>query len=259
MLHCLQGPIRNKRIFRKGREKQHGRLWVTEMFQFSRWEKTLERFENAIWLLPASVERSKEKRRGDWVLFHGLLSLQQEATTFAAALSPWSKADTHPLSARSTDCHSSCQSSAIVPRSPRAAEERRKLRMEEDDDEGLRRGGGEKAKSLGKKTDEAEADYMHHRCQLDLGFNISISIRETEARQGIEKHNLRHAFHVGLLWSPSAFRQQKWRRRGEGEKAAKEGIRSSFDSFFPFFFFVYSSTPLHHGIHQVPSEPVIWQ
>lgn len=71
--------------------------------------------------------------------------------------------------------------------------------MEGDDDEGLRRGGGEKAKSLGKKTDEAEADYMHHGCKLDLGFNISISVRERGARQGIEKHNLRHAFHVGLL------------------------------------------------------------
>lgn len=31
----------------------------------------------------------------------------------AAALSPPSKADTHPLSAGSTDCHSSCQSTAI--------------------------------------------------------------------------------------------------------------------------------------------------
>lgn len=31
----------------------------------------------------------------------------------AAALSPCSKADTHPLSASSTDCHSSCQSTAI--------------------------------------------------------------------------------------------------------------------------------------------------
>lgn len=98
---------------------------------------------------------------------------------------------------------------------------------------------------------------MHHRCQLDLGFNISISVRETEERQGIEKHNLRHAFHVGFLWSPSAFRQHEGRRRGEGEKAAKEGIRSSFDCFSPSFF-GYSSTPLHHGIHRVTSEPVTW-
>lgn len=114
--------------------------------------------------------------------------------------------------------------------------------MEGDDDEGLRRGGGEKAKSLGKKTDEAEADYTHHRCKLDLGFNISISIRERGVRQGIEKHNLRHSFHVSLLWSSHAFWQQKRRRRGEGKKAAEEGIRSSSDSFSPSFL-VYSLTP----------------
>lgn len=129
--------------------------------------------------------------------------------------------------------------------------------MEGDDDEGLRRGGGKKGKeSRKKKKDEAEAYYMHHRCQLDLGFNISISVRETEERQGIEKHNLRHAFHFGFLWSPSAFRHEG-RRRGEGEKAAKEGIRSSFDCFSPSFFGC-SSTPLQHGIHRVTSEPVTW-
>lgn len=83
---------------------------------------------------------------------------------------------------------------------------------------------------------------MHHRCKLDLGFNISISIRERRVRQGIEKHNLRRSFHVSLLWSPPAFWQQKWRRRGESEKAAEEGIRSSSDSFSPSFP-VYSSTP----------------
>lgn len=232
-------------------------MWVTEMFQFPHWELTLERFKNVIWPLPASVERSKAKGRGDWVLFHGLLSLQQEATTFAAALSPWSKADTHPLSACSTDCHSSCQSSAIVPTSPKAAEKRRELGMEEDDDEGLRQGGGEKA----KRSERRQMRLRQTICIIGASWIWDSTfpyLYGREKRDRASRNNLRHAFHVGLLWSPSAFRQEKKRIRGEGKKAAKKGIRSSFDSFSPSFF-VYSSTPMHHRIHQVPTEPLIRQ
>lgn len=45
--------------------------------------------------------------------FMGLSLSPTGSYNIAAALSPWSKADTHPLSACSTDCHSSCQSTAI--------------------------------------------------------------------------------------------------------------------------------------------------
>ena len=60
------------------------------------------------------LREARKRRELTESYFMGLsLSPAGSYNTAAAALSPWSKADTHPLSAGSTDCHSSCQSTSI--------------------------------------------------------------------------------------------------------------------------------------------------
>lgn len=59
------------------------------------------------------LREARKRRELTESYFMGLSLSPAGSYNTAAALSPWSKADTHPLSAGSTDCHSSCQSTAI--------------------------------------------------------------------------------------------------------------------------------------------------
>lgn len=151
VLHSLQGPCKKKKKYIKGQRKaawQH--VSLRNIFV-----STPRINSGAIWKSYLahtcfSWEKHREKKR--WLSLISWASLTPAGSyNVAVALSPWSKADTHPLSARSTDCHSSCQSSASVPWSPRVAEERQELRMEGDDDEGLRRGGRREGKESRKE------------------------------------------------------------------------------------------------------------
>lgn len=63
------------------------------------------------YLLQLREARRREEQTESY--FMGLSLSPAGSYNTAAALSPWSKADTHPLSDSSTDCHSSCQSTAI--------------------------------------------------------------------------------------------------------------------------------------------------
>lgn len=71
----------------------------------------------AIWktyLAPTCFSWEKRGKEKNWLSLISWASLSPAGSyNITAALSPWSKADTHPLSAGSTDCHSSCQSTAI--------------------------------------------------------------------------------------------------------------------------------------------------
>lgn len=63
------------------------------------------------YLLQLREARKREELTESY--FMGLSLTPAGCYNAAAALSPWSKADTHPLSAGSTDSHSSCQSTTI--------------------------------------------------------------------------------------------------------------------------------------------------
>lgn len=72
----------------------------------------------AIWktyLAPTCFSWQKRGKEKNWTesYFMGFSLSPVGSYNTAATLSPRSKADTHPLSAGSTDCHSSCQSTAI--------------------------------------------------------------------------------------------------------------------------------------------------
>lgn len=123
--------------------------------------------------------------------------------------------------------------------------------MEGDDDGVETRGRRGTKKEWEGKTDEAVAAYASW---VPAGFGIQYF--HICNRASIEKYNLRHAFHVGLLWSLSGFWQQKWSRRTEGKEAAEEGIRSCFDNFSPSLF---SNPTVTTKFTPPPSQPVICQ
>lgn len=180
------------------------------------------------------LREARKKRRSDWVLFHGPLSPAGSYNT-AAALSPWSKADTHPLSAGSTDCHSSCQSTAIY---LEAWGLRREQRMERDDDEGGRRGRGRR----GKAGHSLQCGY-----RLYLRFSISISVTERAGKRGTEKQNLRDAFHVGLLWSLLCRLAARVEKKETQRGSSWGGVRSCFDNLPPSLFSPPRPHPLPHS------------
>lgn len=215
------------------------------------------------YLAPTCFSWEKRGKEKNWLSLISWASLSPAGSyNIAAALSPWSKADTHPLSAGSTDCHSSCQSTAIYLEAwgllKRGKSRGWREMMMKGWDEGEERSGSKRKQE--RKSDEA-GQSLQPRYRLDLGFSISISVTERAARLGIEKENLRDVFHVGLLWSLSGFWQQKWSRRREGEEETEEGIRSCFDNLSPSLFSLLRPThpTATTKYTPLPSEPLIWQ
>lgn len=98
---------------------------------------------------------------------------------------------------------------------------------------------------------------MHHRCKLDLGFNISISVRERAARQGIEKHNLSLSCRPPLIsLCLLAAKMKKKRRRREGSCGGDKELIWQLLSIFSRLFFNPAAAA---KCTRFPSEPVIWQ
>lgn len=204
------------------------------------------------YLLQLREARRREEQTESY--FMGLSLSPAGSYNTAAALSPWSKADTHPLSDSSTDCHSSCQSTAIyleawglLEREARAADGGRRWWRGE-----TRRRTGEEAEGKGKPNEAGHS--LQPRYGLCSRFSISISVMERAKRQGTEKNRISGMPFMSACFDLfSDFWQHGWSRRRDREEATEEGIRSCFDNLSPSIFSLLQPLPHYHHHQTHPS------